>query len=307
MPDLMRLTMSIASQSLFTTNIEAEFELIQQVLEIGRKFSVDRAWSVIRVPHRIPTAHNRRHWRSLAKFRSIVDRMVLDRRNAQSRIPDLLTQLMEARDERGTPMPDHQLRDEVATLLTAGHETTTLALGWTLFLLAQHPGVRERIDDEIKFLDRRAPAYEDLSRLRYMRSVVEETMRLYPPVWVISRTAIGDDVIGGFSIPAGSEVLIFPYITQRHPKWWSEPDRFIPERFSAENAARRVRGAYIPFGAGPRTCIGLNFAMTEILVVLSLLLQRFQLELAGDPTTIRVEPSVTLRPNPGIFLKLLPK
>jgi cytochrome P450 len=303
-PELMRLTLNIASRALFTTSLEQDMATIQRSLAVGRDYSVDRAWSVIRIPQRLPTPRNIQHRRSLAAFHAVIDRMIHERRQVRERIPDLLTLLMEARDENGAPMSDRQLRDEVATLLTAGHETTTLALAWALFLLAQHPEAVERMAAEISFLKGRAPAYEDLARLRYTRNVAEETMRLYPPVWVISRTAIAEDVIGGFRIPAGSEMLIFPYITHRHPKWWQEPDRFIPERFSAENAAARVRGAYIPFGAGPRTCVGLNFAITEILVVLAMLLQRFRVELAVETESIRMEPSVTLRPNPGVPIRL---
>lgn len=303
-PELMRLTLNIASQALFTTNLESDVAAIQRSLEVGRDFSVDRAWSVIRIPQNLPTPRNLEHRRSLAGFHSIIDRMIAERRQSPQRVPDLLTLLMEARDENGAPMSGKQLRDEVATLLTAGHETTTLALAWALFLLAQHPEVVERVAAEISFLNGRAPAYEDLLRLKYTRNVAEETLRLYPPVWVISRTAITDDVMGGFRIPAGSEILIFPYITHRHPKWWPSPEKFIPERFSAENAPARVRGAYIPFGAGPRTCVGLNFAMTEILVVLAMLLQRFRLEPAADPLSVKMEASVTLRPNPGIPLRL---
>ena len=129
-------------------------------------------------------------------------------------------------------------------------------------------------------------------------------MRLYPPVWVISRTAIGDDVIGGYQIPAGSEILIFPYVTHRDRRYWEDPDEFRPERFLAENSGARIRGAYLPFGAGPRTCIGLNFAMTEILIVLAMFAQRFRLELAADSQEIKTDPSVTLRPEPGIPVKL---
>ena len=303
-PELMRLTLNIASQALFTTSLESDIEGIQRSLEVGRDFSVNRAWSIIRVPQQLPTPRNLEHRRSLAGFHRVIDRMVEERRSSPQRVPDLLTMLVEARDEHGAPMSDKQLRDEVATLLTAGHETTTLALAWAIFLLAQHPEAVERIAAEVNFLNGRAPSYEDLARLKYTRNVAEEILRLYPPVWVISRTAIAEDTIGGFRIPAGSEILIFPYITHRHPKWWQSPGQFIPERFSAENAPSRVRGAYIPFGAGPRTCIGLNFAMAEILVVLAMLLQRFRLELAVDPGSIKAEASVTLRPNPGVPIKL---
>jgi cytochrome P450 len=304
-PELMRLTLIIAGRAMFSVDLESETEAIQEVLQVGREFSVDRAWSIVRVPHWIPTARNRRHQTSLERFRAIVDRILEQRRNMPEPPHDLLWQLMSARDESGAPMPEHQLRDEVATLLTAGHETTTLALAWTLFLLAQYPQVLEVVQREIAFLEGKSPAYEDLSRLKYTRNVVDETMRLFPPVWVISRTAVSDDKIGNFRVPAGSEVLIFPYITHRHPRWWTEPDRFLPERFAAENSRNRMRGAYLPFGAGPRTCVGLNFAMTEILVVLPIVLQRFRPELAMSPDDVKLDPSVTLRPDPGIVMRMV--
>jgi cytochrome P450 len=308
-PELMRLTLNIASHALFTTSLESETEIIREALAVGRDYSVDRAWSIIRVPQSWPTRANRKYRNALSKFHQVVDGIIAARRasselRGSERPSDLLSMLMEARDEAGQPMSDKQLRDEVATLLTAGHETTTLALAWACFLIAQHPDVERRLRSELEFLQGRAPAYDDLSRLKYTRMVIDETMRLFPPVWVLSRTANDDDVIGGYRIPAGSEILIFPYITHRHPRWWSDPEKFLPERFAAENSAARIKFAYLPFGAGPRACVGLNFAMTEIQVVLSLIVQRFHLKLACEPKTVLPEPSVTLRPVPGINVKL---
>jgi cytochrome P450 len=303
-PEFMRLTLNIAAQVLFTTNLEADAESIRRTLDIGRDYSVDRAWSIFPPPLSIPTRRNREYRGALANIHGIIDRIIAARRQSPARISDLLTMLMEARDESGAPMSDKQLRDEVITLLTAGHETTTLALAWTCFLIATRPDVAERMTAEASFLNGRSPAYEDLMKLRYSRMVAEESMRLYPPVWTLARTAINEDEIGGYRIPAGSEILIFPYITQRHPKWWQDADAFRPERFAPENSAARPRYAYLPFGAGPRTCIGLNFAMTEILVVLTLLLQRFRLSLAVDPAAVHAEPSVTLQPRPGVPVRL---
>jgi cytochrome P450 len=299
-PDFMRLTLNIAAQVLFTTNLEADAESIRRTLDIGRDYSVERAWSIFPPPLSLPTKRNREYRGALANIHGIMDRIIADRRKETARISDLLTMLMEARDDNGAPMSDKQLRDEVITLLTAGHETTTLALAWTCFLIATRPEVVERMTAEAAFLNGRIPTYEDLMKLRYSRMVLEESMRLYPPVWTLARTAINDDEIGGYRIPAGSEILIFNYITQRHPKWWQEPDTFRPERFAPENSAARPRYAYLPFGAGPRTCVGLNFAMTELLVVLTLLLQRFRLKLAIDPANVRPDPSVTLQPKPGV-------
>ena len=304
LPELMRLTLNIVSHALFTTSLDSDLDCIQQALTVGRNYSVERAWSIVRIPQWFPTPGNRRHRASLAGFHAVVDRIITERRRSAEPVHDLLTLLMQAQDESGASMPAKQLRDEVATLLTAGHETTTLVLAWVLYLISTRPEIVEQITAELAFLNGRAPGYEDLSRLRYLRMVVEETMRLYPPVWVLSRTAVSDDVIGEFHIPAGSEILIFPYVTHRHPHWWDQPENFCPERFLPQNAASRRRGTYLPFGAGPRTCVGLNFAMTEILVVLALLLQRFRVELAVNPAAITAEPSVTLRPNPGVPIRL---
>jgi cytochrome P450 len=303
-PDFMRLTLNIAAQVLFTTNLEADAESIRRTLDIGRDYSVDRAWSIFPPPLSIPTKRNREYRTALANIHGIIDRIIADRRRNPQHIADLLTMLMEARDENGAAMTDQQLRDEVITLLTAGHETTTLALAWTCYLIGTRRDVVERMTAEAAFLNGRIPAYEDLMKLRYSRMVVEESMRLYPPVWTLARTAVNDDEIGGYRITAGSEILIFPYITQRHPKWWQEPDAFRPERFAPENSAARPRYAYLPFGAGPRTCVGLNFAMTEILVALTLILQRFRITLAIDPATVRPDPSVTLQPRPGVPVRL---
>lgn len=303
-PELMRMTLNIASQSLFSTNLESDADVIRHTLAVGRDYTVQRAWSIIPMPASLPTRRNREYIQALASFHAIIDRMVAERRRSGERVSDFLTLLMEARDDNGAPMSDRQLRDEIATLLTAGHETTTLALAWTLFLIAQHPGVVEGMAAELAFLNGAAPSYGDLFKLKYTRQVVEESMRLYPPVWVLSRTAINDDVMGGLHIPAGSEILIFPYITHRHPKWWRDPESFCPDRFAPENSAARPRFAYLPFGAGPRTCVGLNFAMTEILVALALVLQRFRIELAIDPAKVIPDPSVTLRPDPGVPARL---
>jgi cytochrome P450 len=303
-PDFMRLTLNIAAQVLFTTNLEGDAESIRRTLDIGRDYSVDRAWSIFPPPLSIPTRRNREYRSALANIHGIIDRIIAARRREPTPISDLLTMLMEARDESGAAMSDKQLRDEVITLLTAGHETTTLVLAWTCFLIGMRPEVVERMASEAAFLNGRTPVYEDLMKLRYSRMVVEESMRLYPPVWTLARTAVNEDEIGGYRIPAGSEILIFPYITQRHPRWWHDPDVFRPERFAPENSAARPRYAYLPFGAGPRTCIGLNFAMTEILVALTLILQRFRIKLAIDPATMRADPSVTLQPRPGVPVRL---
>src|SRR5215472_929326 len=303
-PELMRLTLNIVSHALFTTSLESDVDVIRQTQIVGREFSVKRAFSVVQTPQWLPIPRNREYRHSLARFHAVIDRMIEQRHKQPLHANDLLQMLMEAFDENDTPMPATQLRDEVATLLTAGHETTTLVLAWTIFLISTRPEVMERMRAEIGGLNGGIPEYADLWRLRYTRMVVDETMRLYPPVWLISRTAVTDDVIGGYEIPAGAELLMLPYVTHRHPDWWVYPDKFWPEHFLPENCLGRPRGAYLPFGAGPRVCIGSSFAMTEILFVLVLLLQRFHPELVVDPAQVKVEASVTLRPSPGVPVRL---
>ena len=303
-PELMRMTLLIVSEALFNTNVESDIAAIRETLEVGRDFTMDRAWSLLRLPPSFPTRKNLRHRDSLANFHRVLDRMAEERRASGSHLNDLLSLLMDARDDDGNPMSPQQLRDEMATLLTAGHETTTLVLAWALYLIGTRPDVQERMAAEARFLNGRAPSYEDLARLRYTRAVAEETMRLYPPVWAMSRTAIAEDRFGDYHVPADAEVLIFPFVTHRDPRWFSDPERFSPERFFPENTAGRPRGAYLPFGLGPRTCIGIGFATTEILIVLAMFAQRFRVELAVDPASVRAEPSVTLRPDPGVLVRL---
>jgi cytochrome P450 len=193
------------------------------------------------------------------------------------------------------------------TLLLAGHETTAMALSWTFYLLSLHPGVRRRLEDELAAaLAGRAPVLDDLPRLPYTRMVLEEAMRLYPPAWVITRSATGADELGGFVIPAGDMVLLSPYVTHHDPSLWEDPEGFDPERFAPGAEGARPRYAYYPFGGGPHLCIGAGFAMMEATIVLATVAQRLRLDLeAGRP--VAIEPLVTLRPSPGIWVTARPR
>lgn len=213
--------------------------------------------------------------------------------------------LLAARDEEtGEGMNDKQLRDEVLTLMIAGHETTANALAWTWYLLAKHDDVAKRLDRELaEVLGGATPTVEDLPRLSYTRMVIEESMRLYPPAWATSRNAIAADGIGGFGIPAKSVVLLSPFVTHRHPDVWKRPDEFDPERFSPDRAAARPRFAYYPFGGGPRLCIGNAFALTEMSLVVATVAQRYRLELTKPEREIEPAALITLRPRGGIAMK----
>jgi cytochrome P450 len=227
--------------------------------------------------------------------------VINERRRNPSQSADLLSMLMETRDEEtGERMTDEQLRVEVTTFLLAGQETTSLALTWTWYLLSQHPAARQRLEQEIdSALGGRPPEYADLANLPYTRMVVDEAMRLYPPAWGFSRQALNDDTLGGFHLPRGWLAFVVPYVLHRLPAYWKDPEAFEPERFSPERSADRPKFVYVPFGAGPRQCIGNQFALIEAHLSVATFTQRYRLQLVPGH---RVEPwpLITLRPRHGM-------
>jgi cytochrome P450 len=211
-----------------------------------------------------------------------------------------------ARDEQIGSMTAQEVRDHVITIFTAGHETTAMAMTWTWYLLSQHPVEEAKLHSELQsVLGGRAPNSGDLSKLAYTRMVIEESMRLYPPVHTIAREALADDTLAGRHVPKGSNVLIAPWVLHRHQQLWQNPGRFDPERFSLEQIAARPRFSYLPFGGGRRICIGAAFAMAEATILLATIAQRYRLRLvSGHP----VEPQglITLRPRRGMMMTLTP-
>ena len=201
-------------------------------------------------------------------------------------------------------MSDIQLRQELLTLVLAGHETTANALSFIVYLLSRHPEVARRVVQEVEdVLSGRAPTLADLKRLEYTTMVIEEAMRLYPPAWVLERDSIAEDVVGGYRLPKGSLVGISPYILHRNPDLYPNPEGFDPERFSKAASAARPKYHYLPFGGGPRFCIGNAFALMEMQIIVPMLLQRFRLDLLPG-FRLQLDPSVTLRPKHGIDVRL---
>jgi cytochrome P450 len=197
-------------------------------------------------------------------------------------------------------MTDRELRDQVLTIVMAGHETTAKSLTWALYLLDRHPDVMATLVQELdRELDGRLPAVADVDRLTYTRSVLDETMRLFPPVWLISRRAVVDEQLDGYDVPSGTLVCISPYTLHRHPGYWSDPERFDPARFAPGRERDRPSHLYLPFGGGPRLCIGRHFALTEAVLVLATVLQSVRLELVPGQDVVP-EALVTLRPRDGI-------
>jgi cytochrome P450 len=240
----------------------------------------------------------------LAETDAIIAALIARRREAADLGSDLLAMLMAEPEGDDAPLTPREIRDQVATIFTAGHETTGNALTWTWYLLALHPAVEALLHDELdRVLGNRLPGFDDIARLPYARMVLEESMRLYPPAHTMSRTAIGEDRMAGCRVPRGSTVLIVPWLLHRHRRLWPNPDAFEPERMAPEPAAARPRFAYIPFGAGPRICIGASLAMTEAVLILATVAQHWRLRLVEGQ---QIEPVglITLRPRHKIAMRL---
>lgn len=306
--EMMRLTLTIVGKALFSRDVSDEASEVGRALPIVLKYASDRMSAFIEIPRSIPTPENRRFQEARKTLDQIVYEMIEERRQSGEDKGDLLSMLLFARDEEtGEGMTDTQIRDEVMTLFLAGHETTANALSWTFYLLSKYPYVERRLRGELaEVLGGHTPALEDLADLNYTRMVIEESMRLYPPVPSIGRTPIEDDEIGGYHIPTGTDVLISQYVTHRHPDFWDNPEGFDPERHTEERAESRPPFAFFPFAGGPRKCIGDNFAMMEARLVLATVAQRYQLALLpGHP--VKPEPTITLRPKHGLQMTLHPR
>jgi cytochrome P450 len=302
--EMMRLTRTIVLRTLlgadlgpYTVRIDEAWTLINEY--IGESF-----WS-LSLTDWMPTSKKRRFDQARAVLRAAVDHVIQERRHGGVERPDLLSMLMAARDEEsGEAMTDEQLRVEVVTFLLAGQETTALALTWTWYLLSQHLHAQRRLEDEIdSVLDGHPPGYRDLAHLHYTRMVIDEAMRLYPPAWGFSRQALADDTVGGYRLPRGWLAFVIPYVLHRHPALWEEPETFDPERFSAERSAERPKFAYLPFGAGPRQCIGNQFALIEAHLIVATLAQRYRLHLVPGQN-VEPWPLITLRPRFGMRMTI---
>lgn len=305
--EMMRLAMSVISQSMFTIDVGEDFKDAGDALTFILEFANKRTMSLIDPPMFIPTPMNRKIKSSIDTIDKFLYNIIDERRNSPPG-DDLLSILMTAVDEEsGNVMDDKQLRDEVLITFFAGHETTAQLLTWAWYLLAKHPGVEECFHQELdQVLAGRSPEIGDVPNLVYTRMIIDETLRLFSPVAMTARDALVDDVVDGYFVPKGSVVTITPYITHRHPDYWEKPNEFYPEHFSQEKVDQRPRYAYIPFGAGPRICLGMHFALLEAALVLGDVGQRYKFKLESDQDVNPVW-SGTLRPEVDIFMTLSPR
>jgi cytochrome P450 len=301
--EMTQITLGIVSQTLLSTDASGDFMKISDALVVLMKGLSTETTRIIRLPKWMPTPYNRK----MNANRDILDRMIYDiiagRRRTGARHDDLLTMLMEVEDaDTAERMSDAQLRDEVITIFLAGHETTANAMSFALYLMGKHPDAARRIAAEVREVLAGGPiTFENLNKLDYTTRAVKEAMRLYPPAWIIGREATRDDVVEGYLIRKGDTLMMFPYLTHRQERYWPDPLRFDPDRFLPENMKDKPRYAYFPFGGGSRLCIGNNFAMMEMQIMLALLCSRFEFTVP-DGYTPELEALVTLRPKGALPL-----
>ncbi len=307
--DMMNVTLRIVLRSLFGTELGEGMGVIEPALDAIMRAS--SGFHSIAGYLGVPTPTRARYFRAVAEMNKVVYELIARGRERLASgatrtdgAKDLLTLLLMARDDDGNSMTDQQLRDEVITLLLAGHETTALNLSWAWYLLAQHPEVEAKLHAELEaVLGGRAPCAGDVPKLAYTDRVLREVLRLYPPAWRIFRKTQEALEVGGYVLPAGSNLVMSQWVTQRDPRWFVDAERFDPDRWSEEAAAKLPRFAYFPFGGGPRVCIGAGFAMMEATLLLAAIAQRFRMRMV---TGQRVEAlgSITLRPKSGICVEL---
>lgn len=302
---MMRVTLRIVGETLLGTDVTADADDVGPAVSFIVEDINQRVNRLIDIAPPIPTPRNLQFRRAMDTLDRIVLGMIEQRRReaAEGAPPkhDLLAMFMEAEDvETGERMSDMQLRDEVMTMFLAGHETTANALSWALHLLSKNPAVMRELQAEVDAVigDRRATV-ADVPKLQFTKQVVQEAMRLYPPAWMLARSPIEDTTLGGYYMPKDCLLFISPWVVQRHPDHWEDPEGFDPRRFEPERVQARHRFAYFPFGGGPRLCIGSHFAMMEAQLVLATLVKNWRLDLIpGHPVV--PEPVVTLRPRGGL-------
>ncbi|MGH9775626.1 MAG: cytochrome P450 [Candidatus Acidiferrales bacterium] len=305
--EMMRLTMGIAVKTLFGSEAPAEARRVGQELATVMRYELRRMRSAFKIPASWPTPLNRRVKEAYAYLDSVVYGMINERRATGTRGDDLLSRLIIATDEDGSTMTPKQLRDEVMTHFLAGHETTALAMTWTWFLLAENPRTEIILHEELaQVLQGRPPRVEDLTKLPYLEAVLRESMRLYPPAWIMSRSSIERVKVGAFEFSPGTTVLMSPWVMHRDPRFFEDPQVFRPERWLEGRADKLPAYAYFPFGGGPRRCIGQEFALMEAGLLLAVIAPRFRFRLAKDHQVIP-EPLVTLRPKNGVRVTVHPE
>ena len=301
-PEMTALTLDVISKAIFSHGVEDKARIVGEQITLLNEGTIEKILQPLRLPDAVPTPFNLRMRRSLEKLDKVVYDIIDARRAEGVSKDDLLSMLIDARDdETGESMDNKQLRDEVMTIFVAGNETSSNALSWMIYLLSQNPEAEAKMIAEIdeKLASGTELSFATANEFHYVRQVIEESMRVYPPVWSVGRRAIADDEIGGYQIPAGTNVLV-PIIFFHHSsRFWEAPTEFRPERFAPDKRNAIDRFVYFPFGGGPRLCIGNNFAMLEMQVIIITLYKYFRFRVK-EGFKVEQEPLVTLRPKHGL-------
>lgn len=300
------LTLGVLGRSLLDADLSA-YAGVGHSFEAVQDQAMFEMVTLGMVPMWVPLPKQLRFRTAREDLEHVVEALVTDRLARGGDGDDVMSRLIDSTQREADPLVGKQrMRDELVTLLLAGHETTASTLSWTFFLIDKHPAVWQRLHDEaVEVLGDRPPTYQDLPHLTYTSMVIEEVMRLYPPVWILPRLAQADDEIGGYSVPAGADVVVCPYTMHRHPQLWPDPERFDPERFNPNRAGNRPNYAYIPFGAGPRFCVGNHLGMMEAVFAVSSVVRT--LRLAKQPGyRVVAEPMLSLRVRGGLPMRVLP-
>jgi cytochrome P450 len=302
--EMMRLTLFIVGKTLFDTDLKDDSAKIATALGKMLHDIMDEAGSLVNLPDWIPTPLRFRKQRTIQMLEDVIMPIIEEHRATKEDRGDLLSMLLMAQDDDGSGMSDEQVKHEALTIVLAGHETTANTLTWTLYLLSQYPKIEAKLQQEVDtVLQGRIPMLEDLKRLPYTEMVLKEAMRLYPPAWSVSRQTQEATELGGYPIRRKSMVVISIYAAHRNEAYFPNAEVFDPERFTPENEAKLHKYAYLPFGGGPRICIGNAFAMMEAQLILASIVQRYCLSLlAGHP--VELDPQLTLRPKHGMKMQL---
>lgn len=302
--ELTQLTLRIIAKTMYDVDLRAETQALGGLMKELLTVAEEQLKMTLLPPAWLPTRQNRRQRATLQAVRDRLEAIIEERRASGKDHGDLLSMLLAARDEDGNPMPRAQVLDECITLFVAGHETTAAALTWTWYLLAQHPEIARRLNDEVNSVLGKDPiTFEKLAQMPFLEAVVKETLRLYPPAFGFGRSVIEPFQAGGVDFPKGAVLLFSTYVTHRRPDLWDAPDAFRPERFlDAEQQPDRY--TYLPFGAGPRICLGNMFAMLEAQVVLATMLQHVNLQ-RTDNAPVILDTVVTLRPRDPLYMQVL--
>ena len=299
--EMMTVTANIVLSTLFSSENKSDLELLYQSLNDAQEYVLYRTNYPFLIPFCYINGKHRRFKKQLKFFDDVIYDLIRERKNSQDQHFDLLTMLLNARDEEtGEGMSDQQLRDEIITLFVAGHETSANALNWTWYALAKNPEIKSKLRAEVdRVLGDRLPNFEDLKKLPYTRQVLEESMRLFPPAWALGRECLEEDEVIGFKIAKKAILLLNIHALHRHPEYWDNPDVFDPDRFSEEKLKTIARNQYLPFGTGPRMCIGNHFAMMEMQLLLVSIVQKFDFILE-EQHPVEGIPLVVYKPKYGI-------